>query len=110
MKNINVNITKLNSSSNKLFGAKKLANSLLINKYGINSKIPMKFITKKVYNNVDFTLNKYINSKKLNQEVRNNINFLKNIKNYKGFRHKNSLPVRGQRTRTNAKTVKKRFK
>ena len=110
MTNINVSITKLNSSSNKLFGAKKLANNLLLKKYGINSRFPIELISKKVYNNVDFTLTKYINTKKLNQEVRNNINFLKNIKNYRGFRHKNSLPVRGQRTRTNAKTIKKRFK
>lgn len=30
-----------------------------------------------------------------------------NMKNYRGFRHKNLYPVRGQRTHTNAKTVKK---
>ncbi len=29
------------------------------------------------------------------------------IKSYKGLRHKNSYPVRGQRTHTNAKTQKK---
>jgi ribosomal protein S13 len=37
-----------------------------------------------------------------------NINFLKKIKCYKGIRHVLNLPVRGQRTHTNAKTSKKK--
>jgi small subunit ribosomal protein S13 len=31
---------------------------------------------------------------------------LKDIKSYRGLRHRLSLPVRGQRTRTNARTRK----
>jgi|HubBroStandDraft_3_1064219.scaffolds.fasta_scaffold438823_3 small subunit ribosomal protein S13 len=38
-----------------------------------------------------------------------NIKNLYKIECYKGFRHKDSLPTRGQRTRTNAST-KKRYK
>ena len=38
-----------------------------------------------------------------------NIKKLVDINTYKGLRHKDKLPVRGQRTRTNAKT-KKRIK
>ena len=38
--------------------------------------------------------------------VTNNIKRLKDIASYRGIRHKNGLPVRGQRTRTNAKTRK----
>lgn len=38
-----------------------------------------------------------------------NIKNLYKIESYKGQRHKDSLPVRGQRTRTNAST-KKRYK
>lgn len=37
----------------------------------------------------------------------NNIDFLKMIKTYRGVRHASHLPVRGQRTHTNAKTSKK---
>jgi small subunit ribosomal protein S13 len=36
-----------------------------------------------------------------------NIKKLFEINSYKGLRHKDSLPVRGQRTRTNASTKKK---
>ncbi len=38
--------------------------------------------------------------------VSNNIKRLKDINSYRGIRHKAGLPVRGQRTRTNAKTRK----
>ena len=36
-----------------------------------------------------------------------NVRFLVELNTYKGIRHKDSLPVRGQRTRTNSKTKKK---
>lgn len=40
----------------------------------------------------------------LKQEVRDNIEHHKRINTYRGTRHKKNLPVRGQRTRTNART------
>lgn len=40
----------------------------------------------------------------LAQAIRLNINRLKDISSYRGERHKRGLPVRGQRTRTNART------
>lgn len=42
----------------------------------------------------------------LQRIVSNNIKRLKDINSYRGIRHKAGLPVRGQRTRTNAKTRK----
>lgn len=42
----------------------------------------------------------------LRQEVYQNIKRLRDIRSYRGIRHKLGLPVRGQRTRTNAKTRK----
>lgn len=36
-----------------------------------------------------------------------NVRFLVDLNSYKGIRHKDRLPVRGQRTRTNSKTRKK---
>lgn len=41
----------------------------------------------------------------LRQDVRQNINRLKDIKAYRGTRHTKHLPVRGQRTKRNARTV-----
>jgi small subunit ribosomal protein S13 len=40
----------------------------------------------------------------LQRIVSNNVKRLKDIGTYRGIRHKNSLPSRGQRTRTNART------
>jgi len=40
----------------------------------------------------------------LKREVAGNIKRLKDIKTYRGLRHSRNLPVRGQRTKTNART------
>ncbi len=40
----------------------------------------------------------------LKEEIRNNIERLKQINTYRGRRHVANLPARGQRTRTNART------
>jgi small subunit ribosomal protein S13 len=42
----------------------------------------------------------------LNREVQQNIKRLKDIKAYRGVRHMRHLPVRGQRTKTNSRTVR----
>jgi len=40
----------------------------------------------------------------LKREIAGNIKRLKDIKTYRGTRHMRNLPVRGQRTKTNART------
>ncbi len=42
----------------------------------------------------------------LRRQVQQSINRLRDIKCYRGLRHRHGLPVRGQRTRTNARTRK----
>jgi small subunit ribosomal protein S13 len=42
----------------------------------------------------------------LRREISQNIKRLMDINSWRGLRHKRSLPVRGQRTRTNARTRK----
>ncbi|MDD4289721.1 MAG: 30S ribosomal protein S13 [Patescibacteria group bacterium] len=42
----------------------------------------------------------------LRREVMMNIKRLKDIKAYRGLRHSKNLPVRGQRTKTNSRTVR----
>lgn len=48
----------------------------------------------------------YITEGDLRKEIRLNIRRLQEIGSYRGLRHKKSLPVRGQRTKTNARTRK----
>jgi len=42
----------------------------------------------------------------LKKEIIKNINIMKEIGSYKGQRHSRHLPVRGQRTKTNSRTVR----
>jgi small subunit ribosomal protein S13 len=42
----------------------------------------------------------------LKREIASNIKRLKDIKSYRGSRHAKKLPARGQRTKTNARTLK----
>ena len=61
--------------------------------------------------------NQVVSNKKLTQElcenraittIRENIDLAKKIKSYKGLRHLEGLPCRGQRTHTNALTARKK--
>jgi len=42
----------------------------------------------------------------LRQVIKQNINLLKDLQAYRGTRHMRHLPVRGQRTKTNSRTVR----
>lgn len=42
----------------------------------------------------------------LRQVIKQNINLLKEMQTYRGARHSRHLPVRGQRTKTNSRTVR----
>lgn len=42
----------------------------------------------------------------LRQRIKTNINRLRDIKAYRGLRHIKGLPVRGQRTKSNSRTVR----
>ncbi|MCL4399890.1 30S ribosomal protein S13 [Patescibacteria group bacterium] len=42
----------------------------------------------------------------LRQVIKQNVSRLKDIKSYRGVRHLRKLPVRGQRTKTNSRTVR----
>jgi small subunit ribosomal protein S13 len=47
----------------------------------------------------------------LNRWLKQKIDYLVSLNTYRGFRHRQGLPLRGQRTHTNARTTKKlRFK
>lgn len=50
--------------------------------------------------------NDYTVEGQLRRQVAENIGRLKSIQCYRGVRHRRSLPVRGQRTQTNARTRK----
>ena len=48
----------------------------------------------------------YVCEGQLRRQIAQNVARLKDIGSYRGIRHRRGLPVRGQRTRTNARTRK----
>ena len=48
----------------------------------------------------------YVVEGPLRRQIQQNVTRLRDIKCYRGLRHRHGLPVRGQRTRTNARTRK----
>ena len=68
--------------------------------------IRVKNLTDDQFNAIRNELNKYKHEGDLRREVALNIKTLTEIGCYRGKRHKMGLPVRGQRTKTNARTRK----
>ncbi len=76
-----------------------------------NTKIDENMFVKNLTEDQLDIIRKYIEANfevegELRQGIYRNIKRLKDIRNYRGVRHKLGLPVRGQRTRHNARTRK----
>lgn len=71
---------------------------------GIDSKKRVSELSSDEIAKVTTELEKYPIEGDLARNVRNNIQRLQVIGSYRGIRHTRGLPVRGQRTRTNART------
>jgi small subunit ribosomal protein S13 len=79
----------------------------LFKKSGINLRLNSINIKSNVINTVNKSLKNSIYGKDLIRKINKIKNFLINLNTFKGLRHKFKKPVRGQRTRTNAKTTRK---
>ena len=85
---------------------RKSANDIL-KKTGINPDIRAKDLTEDDIAKLrDVIENEYTVEGELRREVAMNIKRLVDINCYRGIRHRKGLPVRGQRTKTNARTRK----
>jgi small subunit ribosomal protein S13 len=84
-------------------------NLFIKKKLGSNQRINYNFILEKKTIIKNKILKKALNGSESKIKTKRSIDFLKKLKTFKGLRHKNNLPTRGQRTRTNAKTSKKKL-
>jgi small subunit ribosomal protein S13 len=92
-------------NSNFGIGIKK---KILLRKiFGLNIRKKPRKLKIRQKNQLQKIINKSIIGKELKLNIKKIINFYIELKSYKGMRHKYKYPIRGQRTRTNAKTVKK---
>lgn len=70
----------------------------------VQPEIRVKDLTEAQVGSITKALDKYKIEGDLRAEVNENIKRLQSIGSYRGVRHGRSLPVRGQRTRSNART------
>jgi small subunit ribosomal protein S13 len=73
---------------------------------GIKSTTKVKDLTESEVNAIRSQIAKFAVEGDLRREVSMNIKRLMDLGCYRGIRHRRGLPVRGQRTRTNARTRK----
>jgi small subunit ribosomal protein S13 len=79
----------------------------ILEKAGINPATKAEDLTEAEYSRLREIIDReYIVEGELRKEVTLNIKRLIDIGCYRGLRHRRNLPVRGQRTRTNARTRK----
>jgi small subunit ribosomal protein S13 len=78
----------------------------VLTKVGINLETSSNDITEEQVQAIRTALDEYTVEGDLRREVALNIKRLKDLGCYRGIRHRKGLPVRGQRTHTNARTRK----
>lgn len=98
-KNIIVSLTYI-------YGIGKHLASKICNNAKINCNIKTKNLKETDIIALRNEINKFCVEGDLRREIAFSINRLKEINCYRGIRHKKKLPVRGQRTKTNARTRK----
>jgi small subunit ribosomal protein S13 len=90
-----------------LYGVGKKISLELCHKAGVNPQVHARELGEDEVARIAALLDKdYTVEGQLRRQVGQNISRLKDIACYRGVRHRRGLPVRGQRTRTNARTRK----
>jgi small subunit ribosomal protein S13 len=91
-----------------LYGVNKYQSKRICKNIGINPKTTINQLKKNQLNRLINYINKNIKIEQLlKKHKKDQFDNLLNIKTNRGIRHNLGLPVRGQRTHTNAKTCKK---
>ncbi len=90
-----------------IYGIGRTSSNKILNQAGVNPDIRVKDLTEEQVQAIRKVIDKdYKVEGDLKRDVALNIKRLTEIGCYKGLRHRRGLPVRGQRTKTNARTRK----
>ncbi|MGH7141377.1 MAG: 30S ribosomal protein S13 [Minisyncoccia bacterium] len=73
---------------------------------GVDPMLKTSTLTPEQENSLRKLVERYKTEGDLKREVAANIKRLRDIGSYRGLRHQRRLPVRGQRTKTNSRTVR----
>lgn len=93
-----------------IFGIGPFRSREILTATKISFEKKIKDLSEKEINAIREEVEKYRLEEDLRREIVSNIKRLKEIKCYRGLRHMKRLPVRGQRTKTNARTIRGRPK
>ncbi|MFZ5966767.1 MAG: 30S ribosomal protein S13 [Bacillota bacterium] len=90
-----------------IFGIGRKTSNMILEKSGINPDTRVRDLTEDEVGKLRQIIDgDYTVEGDLRREIALNIKRLKEIGCYRGIRHRKGLPVRGQRTKTNARTRK----
>jgi small subunit ribosomal protein S13 len=90
-----------------IFGIGHSLSGKILEKVGINKNVKAGELTASQLNSLKEEIEaKYRIEGELRHDIMENIKRLKDISSYRGIRHIKNLPVRGQQTRTNSRTVR----
>lgn len=89
-----------------IYGIGNTTSKEILNKTEIDENIRVKDLTEDQVNAIRREIESIKVEGDLRREVNLNIKRLMEIGSYRGIRHRRGLPVRGQRTKTNARTRK----
>ncbi|SHK28053.1 30S ribosomal protein S13 [Tepidibacter formicigenes] len=89
-----------------IFGIGRTTSNEILKKAGINADTRVKDLTEEEVNTLRKIIDSYLVEGDLRREIALNIKRLRDIRCYRGIRHMKGLPVRGQKTKTNARTRK----
>ena len=83
---------------------------LICKSAGVDASLKVQDLTNSQLDFIRQEVAKFVIEGELRRQVTSNIKNKMEIGSYQGIRHRRGLPVHGQRTKTNAKTAKKRKK
>ena len=89
-----------------IYGIGVTSSNKILKDAGVNPDTRVKDLTDDEVNSIRKAMENYKVEGDLRREVALNIKRLTEIGCYRGLRHRKGLPVRGQRTKTNARTRK----
>ncbi|MBQ3409105.1 MAG: 30S ribosomal protein S13 [Clostridia bacterium] len=89
-----------------IYGIGLSSSQKILAKAGVNPDVRVKDLTDDQEQAIRNAMEGYVVEGDLRREVALNIKRLTEIGCYRGLRHRKGLPVRGQRTKTNARTRK----
>ncbi len=97
---------RLEMALTALFGIGRPRAQAILKEAGVDFGKTTKDISVEEENKIRQIVESFKLEAELKREVGSNIKRLKDIKAYRGMRHAKRLPSRGQRTKTNARTLK----